>query len=503
MMDHTVTPETEEPPPKRPREGDTGGDLVEGPRWVRGPSGVPVVGTEPPSPGVTAWSVEGTSGHPLVFTGPLAARRYTAPIWRWYRRSEGEGASRKGSQALGFEFADRGGPDPPESGEEVAPLPVFSIEVPSRAQPGRTFREYFVASWDCFLAEYLDRMNPETRVIYELIRTDYPVHLYLDVEYERALNPIGDGEGGIAVVLEEIRVGLEAAYGVTDIEVVTLEASSAVKFSRHITLRLDGGRTMFASVFALGGFLRAGETHLEGRNGGRDPAISPCGGWGKGRGEGTDSKTVTSIVDPLVYTRNRNWRTYGSAKGPKGRALYTPAERAAICAAAGPGTDWPPDGAAPSGGLDRTTLLKALVTYYPPEAPPTRFLVHADREAVRSRAAHRLAAALGGTTQKSKRSGGDAGSASRDVPPEADDLMEVLQARLYEPPYVVTKEDVGYKIWEVKWVPASFEIRLSTRSGRCDRRAPTDEAHGSNHIFFMFDLVREACVMCFHHESGR
>lgn len=171
-------------------------------------------------------------------------------------------------------------------------LPVWAEDKP----PGNGEQRFWVAS----RAEFERRvgaMPVRVRHFYEILRPDAPTHLYLDVEYDRALNPTL-GDVGPAVD-EAVRRAFRVLYDLEEVDPIELDASDARKFSRHMIYRARDGR-MFADPFHCGAFARRISIFPEARVAG--------GG-------------VASVVDLGVYTK---WRAFRCATSSKMRAPDRP-----------------------------------------------------------------------------------------------------------------------------------------------------------------------------------
>lgn len=149
-------------------------------------------------------------------------------------------------------------------------------------------KRYYATSYETFYAS-LYAVPCRDRHFYEILMPDRPTHLYLDVEYEKAHNPaLGDVSGRVD---EIVRRGLATLYDAKDVDLVELDASNDVKYSRHMIYRLRDGN-MFKNPFHCGAFLRR--------------LSFP---------EWTDSKDKrTEVVDRAVYDKYRAFRVAGSTK---------------------------------------------------------------------------------------------------------------------------------------------------------------------------------------------
>jgi hypothetical protein len=270
-------------------------------------------------------------------------------------------------QAPAFAAADGA---PPAAG-----LRVFSIEHAGGpgGRAGGGSRSYVV----CSLPELWRRYraaDPADRRHYEILRDGAPAHLYLDIEFKRVdastgapINAHIDGDALVDAVVAAVAARLRADHGVRVAagDVLELDASSARKFSRHVTVRVGG--VAFASTADVGALVRAaladpppawrlGEAEEEeedgggGDGGGADEDTAPATAAAAATTTTTttttnppplhvddaymvvkaaaDAHPSTPAVDLAVYSRNRAWRMAGSAKaGDAERRVLVPTGR--------------------------------------------------------------------------------------------------------------------------------------------------------------------------------
>ena len=165
-------------------------------------------------------------------------------------------------------------------------LPVWAEDI----HPKNGSQRFLAVSYDKF-QDLIQHIPNSKRNFYELLRPDSPTHLYLDIEYEKVCNP---GLSGVSTRIDNIvRRGLTVLYKLKlkDVDLIELDASNGIKYSRHLIYRIRDGR-MFKNPFHCGAFLRR--------------LSFPKANLSDG--------TKTEIVDPSVYTSWRAFRCAGSSK---------------------------------------------------------------------------------------------------------------------------------------------------------------------------------------------
>jgi hypothetical protein len=198
----------------------------------------------------------------------------------------------------------------------------------------RVFRAVSFARW---FADRYEKLPPERRTYYEIIREGYAAKLYLDVEVWRELNPAHDSEGALGRALDEAYAMAATLFGTVRerCEQIVLVADNTRKFSRHVVINLHtaAGGAAFASASSVGRFVAMLTRRLEGR----DRADGVPAGTGRTlhvfKPPASDSRlgtpTITTMLDLAVYSENQQFRLYGSAKATDTtRLLRTAGERA-------------------------------------------------------------------------------------------------------------------------------------------------------------------------------
>lgn len=157
---------------------------------------------------------------------------------------------------------------------------VFSFE---KDKNGKRF--FFIDKyWDIYQL-YRTLNKPH---VYEVIVEDRPCHLYFDVEYHFDEHPDCDGDGIVNKLINTVYERLHQVFGIdqsSKCELIHLDATSPTKFSRHLIFRSDHfcfKNNRHVSTFVHNEILS-------------DPELS-------------------LLVDPAVYSRNRNFRCVWSTK---------------------------------------------------------------------------------------------------------------------------------------------------------------------------------------------
>ena len=267
----------------------------------------------------------------LLPASPPKKRRYIAPTPEvgWHTFSH---------QAAAFEFIDALHAERsrmPNADEQEPKL--WALEQDSQGK-----RSYVVATLDDFWRRYRT-LQPQLRHYYELIRQGCPCNLYFDLEFCKRSNPhLGDsgGDALVATLKDETLSALRRLYFEGEEEagdansgctIVDLDSSTEKKFSRHLVVRLPGAA--FADALHCGRFVhalcsrllerRAGERAVAAlfvapplANAEADPEVSQSSA-----SESSPAHAHTCIVDMSVYSRNRCFRLYKSAKAGKTAAL--------------------------------------------------------------------------------------------------------------------------------------------------------------------------------------
>ncbi|BDA45013.1 probable DNA-directed primase/polymerase protein at C-terminar half [Coccomyxa sp. Obi] len=201
-------------------------------------------------------------------------------------------------------------PSASSSGSEDCSADIVKVFCEEAKGRETYYRRFVAASYDALWARFA-KLPPCGRHFYEVVREGRPCHMYFDLEYIPACNPLVDGEIMVTILLNLVRMGLRELWGLQleDEWVWELDSSCPDKWSRHIIVVVPG--RAFPNNLALGAFVnqilslpQAAQLRVE-KTDGRRPG----------------ERHFTSLVDVAVYTKNRHFRTALSCKGAKGLVL--------------------------------------------------------------------------------------------------------------------------------------------------------------------------------------
>eukprot|EP00698_Gefionella_okellyi_P026312 TRINITY_DN996_c2_g1_i1.p1 TRINITY_DN996_c2_g1~~TRINITY_DN996_c2_g1_i1.p1 ORF type:complete len:502 (-),score=60.13 TRINITY_DN996_c2_g1_i1:432-1937(-) len=177
---------------------------------------------------------------------------------------------------------------------------IFSKDVNSSGK-----RTFIATSRRHFWVKYKD-LFPHERCYYEVIRNGIPCRLYFDLEFPKETNPHANGDALVNMLLCAVFEQLYADFGVhiDRTHVIDLDSTSDTKFSRHLVIHVPNA--LFLNNLHVGYFVRKllQQAELQAY---RDGVVHPL--------QVLDvHKQPTTIVDVSVYSKNRNFRLYKSAK---------------------------------------------------------------------------------------------------------------------------------------------------------------------------------------------
>lgn len=145
----------------------------------------------------------------------------------------------------------------------------FADSLIARTEDARVFareldkkgtRRFFVTTYEeCW--RRLMRTNHNCRHFYEVVREGSPCYLYFDIEYSKTLNPSTDGQHAMRAFLDFLPRGLRKLYPAHDIlirpvDVIDLDSSTDVKFSRHVIVRPNAAQIAFYDNIQMGACVR-------------------------------------------------------------------------------------------------------------------------------------------------------------------------------------------------------------------------------------------------------
>ena len=144
--------------------------------------------------------------------------------------------------------------------------------------------------------------DPSNLHWYEILRTDFPCHLYFDLEYATCdnLNATCDGDALVDTLLEVTRARMKKDFDllIQDKDIYELDSTSAQKFSRHLIIKVPG--YAFCSSVVVGEFVS-----------------QICADSGTSLLVQTKDGRQTYFVDTAVYTKNRLFRMVYNCKAGK------------------------------------------------------------------------------------------------------------------------------------------------------------------------------------------
>nr|XP_006817142.1 PREDICTED: coiled-coil domain-containing protein 111-like [Saccoglossus kowalevskii] len=248
------------------------------------------------------------------FLAPEYRPRLTdpSPLWREFHR-----------QKQAFNFTATGKED----------MHVFAVDVDESGQ-----RRYIVTSYQQLRHTVFDWKDIEPPHFYEIIPEGAACHLYFDLEYSIELNPESDGVAMVDIFIQCVCHFLHELYGIqcSRRNVIDLDATSNIKFSRHLIFRLPGsafrdnnhtGNFVHHVCTAIANIARNKATNNQSES--KDQSAEES----KPKKQRTDhllsdldlnqlfvfnrSSERVLFVDEGVYTKNRNFRLYKCAKKGK------------------------------------------------------------------------------------------------------------------------------------------------------------------------------------------
>ncbi|KAJ3415615.1 hypothetical protein HDV05_004491 [Chytridiales sp. JEL 0842] len=214
----------------------------------------------------------------------------------------------------------------------VTGLILFGMEFDVH-KPGK--RKFLLTTVEEFYERYLTKIRKEERVFYEVIQEDARCRLYFDLEFDKTVKGNGelDFEGGVEQLVELVFEKLEQVFHIYTppslwlSKVVQLDASTDAKFSRHLIFDLDpwwfgNNRHMGEFVKMICAYVKGRLRYLEGADCLQEEEekkeelkrLQKLVVWNEDGEKGL-------LVDESVYTRNRQFRIWGSTKIGKNRPL--------------------------------------------------------------------------------------------------------------------------------------------------------------------------------------
>ena len=182
---------------------------------------------------------------------------------------------------------------------------VFSTECNEIGKEGK--RKFIVTTYKEFWYK-LNRVDPEKRNFYELIREGCACKLYFDLEFDREQNAEINGDDLVSILIKFVCELLQTVFSVKcdQSSVLDLDSTSTKKFSRHLIFNIPN--VVFRDNAVVGQFVKhtVDRIHQTSKTRPELQALLV-----------KDKEGLKCFVDSCVYSRNRNFRTYGSTKAGK------------------------------------------------------------------------------------------------------------------------------------------------------------------------------------------
>lgn len=224
------------------------------------------------------------------------------------------------------------------------PLPLFAYDINEEAT-----KKYMTASYDEFYA-YYGATDPLFRNHYEIVRHDYPTHLYVDIELALCDNPQLRDAGRLVVTsferdMRDFLAEIFPQYVVDrqrDITYATLESSTPEKFSRHYVVKIRDAA--FRNNYHVGAVMRRFIRYVLLKYGvptDTDRFVNPYLAIPSAKLKTANTYArnfmhgLHCVIDAGVWTRNRIFRIYAAHKygqNERTRKFWFPEEAAARCA---------------------------------------------------------------------------------------------------------------------------------------------------------------------------
>ncbi|XP_062149691.1 uncharacterized protein LOC133858274 [Alnus glutinosa] len=133
--------------------------------------------------------------------------------------------------------------------KEYVHVRVFSYQDHFNGQ-----RRFLVSTYKEFWKRYKN-MDSKYRHHYEVIQEGLPCHLYLDLEFNKRVNPENNGDEMVDLLISVILEALLDIYSIQgNLEwIVELDSSTEEKFSRHLIIRIP--KTAFKDNLHAGAFV--------------------------------------------------------------------------------------------------------------------------------------------------------------------------------------------------------------------------------------------------------
>lgn len=190
---------------------------------------------------------------------------------------------------------------------------IFAVEHLKDKEKNKYTFKFHTCSLSAAWKVHLEN-DPSNLHWYEVLREDFPCHLYFDLEYpkENNRNEHIDGDGMVDALIEVTKSRLKEDFDLSmcDKDIYELDSTSAQKFSRHLIIKIPG--YAFSNNIAVGEFV-----------------AQICADSGSSLLVQNKDGSLAYFVDTAVYTKNRLFRLVYNCKGGKA-ANFMPTNRFAM-----------------------------------------------------------------------------------------------------------------------------------------------------------------------------
>jgi hypothetical protein len=203
-------------------------------------------------------------------------------------------------------------------------LPIFAID--RYNQKGNMVKMYVVCNYNSMWNYYSRVLTVDTRHFYEIILLFEPCHLHIDAEVETKNNPTADEKflhntfiGEVFILLIELNI----ISSEKQVKLITLNSTNPSKISKHYKFEIEG--KIFRNNYHCGSFARQLDEKLLKKYGPKKPTLNENGElkenpfwvWKDSQTEFTNHEEKTGFMDLSIFTKNRNFRIFGSSKKNK------------------------------------------------------------------------------------------------------------------------------------------------------------------------------------------
>lgn len=186
-------------------------------------------------------------------------------------------------------------------------LPVFARD--AGYKKNLAAKDFIVCGFDEFWKRFKN-MSPDNRCYYEIVAEGLPCNIHIDSEVEIEHNPSFDPEKtekGFFSYLDQMLKEMNMIENDELYTISTLKSSNAKKYSKHFFIEIKGKK--FANNYHVGAFMRRLRDKILSKEG--EEKNNPYFFISELPVKG---KVIKFFADMVIYTKNRNFRTYGSSK---------------------------------------------------------------------------------------------------------------------------------------------------------------------------------------------